>query len=302
MKERLTPRMPMPALRNFDNPESAIAPNKSRSIAPDVIIDNAAIDASLDVNITDIDASPYQPRLVFNEEEIKLLADSISDQGLINPITARKKQDGRFEIISGERRFRAYILLGIASIKVIVRNVDDKDVSIEALTDNEARKDLCDYERGKSYHRILDSKLVHNQAQLSRKIGVPSSTISRCLSYFRLPNEACEILDQHPTLLGGFNAEVLAALTVEKYPEIAVKAIQLIRDQGISESAAINFAKAEIKKTIGEKPAVMESRSLVFGNRHIGAIQVDGRKIIISCASDVNPEDVITQINEACLP
>lgn len=310
--DRLTPRPPLPkldygqSLPNNDKiaGETVAAPtphisqeNTPRaSVISHSIANSDVLQYDLELHLGEIDVSPYQPRLVFDESEIHALAESIDDVGLINPITVRKQQNGRYELISGERRFRAHQILRKLTIKAKLRVLSDEEASLEALVDNEARKDLCDYERGKSFRRILDAGTVKDQAKLSRKLGVPKSTISRCLAFFKLPVEAQELLDLKPAMLGGTNAEVLAAFVVNGHREIVENAVKLLHDKDISEQAAVNWAKSEVRK-LTQKLLNIKPRQLVFDGRHLADITVDGRKVVIACQKGVNPEDLILRLS-----
>lgn len=252
----------------------------------------------LEISLGSIDVSPYQPRLVFEEQAIRDLADSIEESGLINPILVRQKSNGRYELVAGERRFRAHQVLRRLTIKATLRKLSDEAACLEALTDNEARENLCDYERGRSYNRILTSGLVTSQGDLCRKIGVAKATVSRCLSYFKLPIEAIEILDKHPTVLGGTKAAEFASDYFSPHKEIVVEAIRMLAESRITEDAAMIWARTKVKAALGEDIPVT-TRSLTVDGRRLGEFKVEGRKIVITCAKGVDPEEVATALNKS---
>nr|WP_314623784.1 ParB/RepB/Spo0J family partition protein [uncultured Noviherbaspirillum sp.] len=251
----------------------------------------------LEISLGAIDVSPYQPRLVFEEEAIRELAESIEESGLINPILVRQKANGRYELVAGERRYRAHQVLRRLTIKATLRKLSDEAACLEALTDNEARENLCDYERGRSYNRILTGGLVKSQGDLCRKIGVAKATVSRCLSYFKLPPEAIEILDRHPTVLGGTKAAEFASDYFASHRDVVVEAIRMLAESQMTEDAALVWAKGKVKTALGLDVPI-PTRSLTFAGRRLGEFKVEGRKIVITCAKGVDPEEIATVLNK----
>lgn len=137
--------------------------------------------------LTLIRRGTYQPRRKFDPEKLGLLANTIEDKGLNNAIIVRPLADGTFELIAGERRFLAHELLRKDHIYALIRNLSDAEAAILSVTDNDAREDLTDFERGASYKKLLDDKVVQSQAELSAVSAVawPRSAaallISSCL-------------------------------------------------------------------------------------------------------------------------
>lgn len=254
---------------------------------------------SLEILLIHIDMSPYQPRLIFDPMEIDALASSIQTSELNSPITVRAMPNGRYELIAGERRVRAYRTLGKPSIPAYVRlNVSDNEASISALADNEARQDLCDYERAKAFQRNLALPQEHGkpkltQGLLARMVKVSDSTISRCLSFFSLPSEVIELLDAKPDLFGAKTAEQMASLSKKGHKEVVVQAAKRILN-GTSEQAAMNLAAAELNKN---EKVPKEAKPLKFNGLHLGNFAAEGRRVIITCLPGVNTQDVIDRLN-----
>ena len=141
---------------------------------------------SNEVSITEIEANPFQPRIHFDEEALYDLATSIKELGIIQPITLRKLADQKYQIIAGERRFRAAKIAGLTSIPSFVREAGDEIMLEMALVENIQREDLDAIEIALSYQRLLDEcKLT--QETLSEKVGKKRSTISNYLRLLRLP-------------------------------------------------------------------------------------------------------------------
>ena len=134
----------------------------------------------LEIDISLIDVNPDQPRKVFNEEEIQGLAESIKENGLINPITLREK-DGQYQIISGERRFRAFKFLNRDKVPALVlQNIDDSKMLELTLVENIQRADLNAIEIARSYKKLIDDLNI-KQEDLANRVGKSRSTISNSM-------------------------------------------------------------------------------------------------------------------------
>lgn len=134
----------------------------------------------LEIDVSLIDVNPDQPRKVFNEEEIKGLAESIKENGLINPITLREK-DGKYQIISGERRFRAFKFLNRSKVPALVlQNIADSKMLELTLVENIQRADLNAIEVARSYKKLIYDLNI-KQEELALRVGKSRSTISNSM-------------------------------------------------------------------------------------------------------------------------
>ena len=139
-----------------------------------------------EIEIAKIHANPNQPRRDFNEEALQELADSISELGVIQPITLRKEEDGNYMIIAGERRFRASQLAGKTTIPAYILSANEKDTMEMALIENIQREDLNPLEIALAYQQLIEQ---HNlsQEQLSKRVGKGRATIANFLRLLKLP-------------------------------------------------------------------------------------------------------------------
>ena len=144
------------------------------------------------LNIDDILPNRFQPRIQFSDKNINELADSIKEHGVIQPIVVRKISD-KYEIIAGERRYKASILAGKTTIPAIVTDLDDKNSAEIALIENVQRQDLTPIEEAVSYKKILDMGYI-NQTELAEKLGKTQSTIANKLRLLNLDDEVQEAL------------------------------------------------------------------------------------------------------------
>jgi ParB family chromosome partitioning protein len=139
----------------------------------------------IDLPIKDIHMNPFQPRTSFNEEHLRELASSIKELGVIQPITVRKKDFGKYELVSGERRCRASKLLGIDTIPAYVRIANDQESLEMALVENIQRQDLDPIEIALSYQRLIE-EIDLTQEQMSERVGKSRSAIANYLRLLKL--------------------------------------------------------------------------------------------------------------------
>jgi ParB-like partition proteins len=141
-----------------------------------------------EIDINKIEANPWQPRSHFDEERLNELATSIREIGIIQPLTLRKIGDDRYQIIAGERRFRASKLAGLAKVPAFVRDAGDETMLEMALVENIQREDLDPIEISISYQRLIDECNL-TQESMSERVGKKRSTITNYLRLLRLPAE-----------------------------------------------------------------------------------------------------------------
>ncbi len=141
-----------------------------------------------EVKLDQIVPNPGQPRRVINEEALQELAASIKSIGLIQPVTLRKMDDNSYQIIAGERRYRASQMAGLTSIPAYIKTADDDETMEMALIENIQREDLNSIEIALAYQSLIDS-LSLTQEQLSERVGKKRATITNYLRLLKLPAE-----------------------------------------------------------------------------------------------------------------
>lgn len=163
-----------------------------------------------EIEISKIHANPNQPRRDFNEEALQELADSISELGVIQPITLRKEEDGSYMIIAGERRFRASQLAGKNTIPAYILSANEKDTMEMALIENIQREDLNPLEIALAYQQLIEQ---HNlsQEQLSKRVGKGRATIANFLRLLKLPGNIQVALKERQIDMG--HAKALLSLS-----------------------------------------------------------------------------------------
>ena len=143
------------------------------------------IGSVIDLELDRIEVNPFQPRTQFNDEALKQLASSIKELGIIQPITVRKMDYNQYQLVSGERRYRAAKLIGLSAVPAFVRLANDQESLEMALVENIQRQDLDPIEVALSYQRLIDEINITQEA-LSERVGKKRSTITNYLRLLKL--------------------------------------------------------------------------------------------------------------------
>ncbi len=162
-----------------------------------------------EIAISLIKANPNQPRREFDPEALQELADSIKEIGIIQPITLRKMDDGTYQIIAGERRFRASQLAGLTAVPAYIRTADDENVMEMALVENIQREDLNAMEIALAYQHLLEEYEL-TQERLSERVGKKRTTVANYLRLLKLPAQIQMALKNRELDMG--HARALLAL------------------------------------------------------------------------------------------
>lgn len=204
-----------------------------------------------EIEISQIDANPDQPRSNFDEETLRELADSIRELGIIQPLSLRMKDDGRYQIIAGERRWRAAAMAGLTSVPAYVRSVSDSELTEMALIENIQREDLNAIEVALTFRKLIDTYNL-TQERLSTRLGKNRATIANHLRLLKLPAEIQFGLRDRKLDMG----HARALLAVEN-PRQQLLLYNLILKEGLSVRKVEEMAK-EINAALqrGEEPEV----------------------------------------------
>lgn len=150
-------------------------------------VDNI-VGAVSSILISDIEANPFQPRTQFEKDALVELSDSIKELGIIQPVTVRKLGYGKYQLISGERRFRASQIAGLKEIPAFIRIANDQEMLEMALVENIQRQDLDAIEVAFSYQKLIEECNL-TQEQMSDRVGKKRSTVANYLRLLKLPAE-----------------------------------------------------------------------------------------------------------------
>lgn len=191
----------------------------------------------------------YQPRKDIDPEKLKELSDSIAAQGIIQPIVVRKISAEKYEIVAGERRWRAAQLAELAEVPVIIMDIDDRSVMAVALIENIQREDLNALEEAEALHRLLDEfELTHQQ--IAESIGKSRTTVTNLLRLLDLAGEVKNMLSRGQLEMG--HARALLGLEEAKQIDIANKAIK--------QNLTVRAVEKLVRESHEEKPAAIAKK------------------------------------------
>ena len=179
-----------------------------------------------EIAISQIEANPNQPRREFAPEALQELANSISQLGIVQPITLRKRADDRYQIIAGERRWRASQLAGLTSIPAYIKTIDDENVMEMALVENIQREDLNSIEIALAYQKLME-KSGMTQEKVSERVGKSRSAVTNYLRLLKLPAQVQMALQKKDIDMG--HARALLALDS---PSLQIKVFKEIQKNG----------------------------------------------------------------------
>ena len=198
------------------------------------------VSGNTNIHISSIEANPYQPRTQFDEESLNELAQSIKTDGLIQPVTVRPVGNGKYQLISGERRFRAAQIAGLTEIPAFVRTVDDAQSIQMALVENIQRADLNAIEIAMSYQMLID-ECHFTQEELGAKVGKTNTTISNYLRLLKLSTPVQVAVRDSQISMG--HARALVAVEDEA---LQAKLVQQI----VKDSLSVRQTETLVKKTL----------------------------------------------------
>ncbi len=208
------------------------------------------------VSIDKMVPSEFQPRSHFEKEKLEELAASIKQNGILQPIVARKHPNGRFEIIAGERRWRAAQLAGLHEVPVILKTMENQTALELAIIENIQREDLNPIEEGEAYQRLMD-EFALTQQQVAEKVGKDRATVANILRLLSLPLQVRDMLSRSEISAG--HAKVLLSLpNLTKQIDLAKKVAQqkisvrqlekMVAAEASAESASQNVDAAKSAK------------------------------------------------------
>ena len=198
-----------------------------------------------------VEPNPDQPRQEFDPEELQNLADSIAEHGVIQPLTVRETGSGYYQIIAGERRWRAARMANLMEIPAVVVEADDRKAMELALIENLQRQDLNPVEEALGYQSLMND-FGMTQEDTARRVGKSRPTVTNAL---RLLNLAPEVLEQVKS--GALSAGHARAVLSVKDPKKQVQAAQKIAALGLSVRQAELLCKNMTKEPKPEKPATL---------------------------------------------
>ena len=224
----------------------------------ELVTDN---DKIVEISLDEIKKNPYQPRTYFNEEKLNELKESIEKNGLLQPIIVKKAVKGYY-IIAGERRYRAFELLGRKEIPAIIKEMTDEEMMVFAVLENLQREDLSALEESESYKNLMD-KMSLTQDELAKKLGKSRPYIANSLRLLKLPTEIKNKLEQG--VISTAHARTLLALKTKKVMEdvctLVIERKMSVRE--LEEYVAKLLKPKEVKKTKAKNIFIEEQENIL---------------------------------------
>jgi ParB family chromosome partitioning protein len=206
-----------------------------------------------EISINEIEANPDQPRVYFDDESLSELSKSIKEHGIIQPITVRQISDKKYQIISGERRFRASKLAGLNQIPAYIRTSNDKAMLELALIENIQREDLDAIEVATSFNRLIEECSL-TQELLAERVGKKRETISNYLRLLKLPEKIQVYIRNKQMSMG--QARAILGIKDAKQQSIIAKKI-------VDENWSVRQVEDEVRKITNPKtPKITEEQSV----------------------------------------
>ena len=254
-----------------------------------------------EVNISDIIPNPLQPRRDFDEETLQELATSIAELGVIQPITLKRRDDGKYIIISGERRWRASQMAGLETLPAYIRDVEDEDLHAMALVENIQRENLNAIEIALGMQRLVEECGLTQEA-MAQKVGKKRSTVSNYMRLLSLPSEVQ--LDLKEGIISMGHAKASAALDHELQIKALKKCVKKSLSVRQAEELARKYAEAPKANDVEEEypesysRLVLEFERVLSDNISIKRTKSGGSKITIECANDKEVELLLSRLSE----
>lgn len=247
-----------------------------------IMVDNSVEEMSgnsstFKVKLMDIEPNREQPRKQFDEDALSELADSISKHGVLQPLLVRPLTDGSYQLVAGERRWRASRMAGLTEVPVIVKDLTDSQVAEIALVENLQRENLNPLEEANGY-KELGEKFGYTQEQISEVVGKSRSAVANSLRLLALPESVAELVSDGKISMG--HARALLSLEDEKMMIELAKLI-IANDLSVRETERLarNMKKDEPK---GKKT---KKRNPFYDEAELALSDVLGRKVRITKSS-----------------
>ena len=253
-----------------------------------------------EVAITDIIPNPLQPRRDFDEEALQELATSIAELGVIQPITLKRRDDGKYIIISGERRWRASQIAGLEVLPAYIRDVEDEDLHAMALVENIQRENLNAIEIALGMQRLVEECGLTQEA-MADKVGKKRSTVSNYMRLLNLPDQVQLALKEGIITMG--HAKAIAGVEADKQLRVL--------NRCINKSLSVRQAE-ELARKIAQGPVATAATDEEYPDSYLRLVELlepyfsqsisikrsksGGGKIVIDFSDDEQIENIISRL------
>ncbi len=226
------------------------------------------------LRLNDIEPNKNQPRQVFDDDSLSELADSIREHGVLQPLIVRPLSDGSYQLVAGERRWRASRLAGLSEVPVIVRALTDSEVAVIALIENLQREDLNPIEEAEGISRLID-EYDFTQEQAAEKLGKSRSALTNTLRLMKLPEKVRGLVSDD--FLSAGHARALLSLEDGALIEETAEEI-ITRKLSVRETEKLVKQLNSYKE---DKPKKVKKRDTFFDEVELSLSDTLGRKVTV---------------------
>ena len=264
------------------------------------LVEEAKPNEIVEIKISEIRSSPYQPRKIFDEEALNELASSIKEHGIVQPIIVKKSIKG-YELVAGERRTKAAKIAGLETVPAIVKDFDDEQMMEIALIENIQRENLNPIEEAMAYDSILKSSNI-TQDELAKKFGKSRSYITNSLGLLRLPDDTKKYVEDNKLSMS--HARALSKLDdTEQINRLANKIVNENLNVRAIENITRDIHEQEIKKETDENTLFEFKQYDTLNTNHIYEdamrekfgikVKITGKKIEIPYSSQLELQRIL---------
>lgn len=226
------------------------------------------------LRLNDIEPNKNQPRQIFDDDALSELADSIREHGVLQPLIVRPMLDGSYQLVAGERRWRASRLAGLSEVPVIVRALTDSEVAVIALIENLQREDLNPIEEAEGISRLID-EYSFTQEQAAEKLGKSRSALTNTLRLMKLPEKVRGLVSDD--FLSAGHARTLLALEDSLL-------IEETAEEVITRKLSVRETEKLVKQLLSakeDKPKKIKKRDTYFDEVELSLSDALGRKVVV---------------------
>ena len=240
-------------------------------------VEESSFSSAMKLKIMDIEPNRDQPRKIFDESALAELADSIAQHGVLQPLLVRPMPDGGYQLVAGERRWRASRMAGLTEVPVVIRDLTDSQVAELALVENLQRENLNPLEEANGYKELSD-RFGYTQEKISEIVGKSRSAVANALRLLNLPESVGEMVSSGSLSMG--HARALLSLEDEK---IQKEIAELVVRNDLSVRETERLVRNAVKEKTGIKKA--KKRNPYYDEAELALSEVLGRKVKITKSS-----------------
>jgi ParB family transcriptional regulator, chromosome partitioning protein len=251
------------------------------------------------IRLDSISPSPYQPRMSFPDAEIASLAETIKEGALVQPIVVRRVAGDGYQLIAGERRWRAHKLLGKRTIEARIIAASDEQAALMSLVENIQRKDLTDFETSEGIARIQAT--FPTRVKLAESLGMSKQEVTRYLKFTELPESIRAGLLEKPYLLGRSAAEAIVSALRGIRPSAALdgriaEALRLLTAGKIDQAKVAAFLRetSDTTRQPSSQPTYLENRA----GKRVGSVTTGAKGIVVKIKNDALSDEQMDKLQQ----